>query len=377
MNAEENLKEDKASQKGGVWMSSGEYLMLLRIDQEISLRELERKTKISYINIAEIEKGKIIPTKEQLKEIFEELKISEEEKKKFYILQKEENNNIKNNYSMFKRVKEFIKNLIAIYILQNQEKNDMKNNHCKYKNINKLKIIEKVILYMLNIFVGCASIYVLYEIKNISTTIYFIYFLFIFNMAYYFFKKTLNIKSKQLSYKDEKEFRDIEDKKEYFELQQKKEKIVDKILNYMVIVATSGIFIGSETFLKLNKERFQLVAIVFLIIEALSITGFDFYMNDIDIFEKKLGVKNKFQNTPFISFVRIFGYQMLTFFIIVVAGIFFMEVKKELERLEEKKQKSQINRVIKEKELSEELNSLNTEDKEKVLKFINNYIKNQ
>ena len=145
----------------------------------------------------------------------------------------------------------------------------------------------------------------------------------------------------------------------------------------MVIVATSGIFIGSETFLKLNKERFQLVAIVFLIIEALSITGFDFYMNDIDIFEKKLGVKNKFQNTPFISFVRIFGYQMLTFFIIVVAGIFFMEVKKELERLEEKKQKSQINRVIKEKELSEELNSLNTEDKEKVLKFINNYIKNQ
>ena len=139
--------------------------------------------------------------------------------------------------------------------------------------------------------------------------------------------------------------------------------MVDKALNYAVAIMTSGIFINSKIVLKLLKENLLLVVIIFFIIEVLSITGFDFYMNDIDIFEKKLGLKNKFRNIPFISSLRGFGYQILTFLTIVFiygAIVGLIEGDKQ----------------IKEKNLFEELNSLDEQDREKVLKFINDYIKN-
>lgn len=330
-------------------MLSGEYLMSLRIDREISLREMEIKTKISYIDITEIEKGKITPTKEQLKEIFKELKISEEEKKKFYIL-------------------------------RNQEKNGMKNKHFKYKNleklIKKLPFIGKVIFWLMNISAAIVLTYIFYETKSVSLVIYFIYFLFILNMTFFLLKKTVKEETKQISYEDEKEFKEIGDKEEYRELQRKKEKIIDKMGNYVFAVLSSGIFIDSKIFIKLSKENSIIQVILFFTIIILGRTGFDFYMNDIDISEKKLGLKNKFRNIPFISSVRIFGYQAFTFFIIIIVGINFMKIIEKDKTIEKRGKRNELIIETKEKKLIEELNSLDDNGKEKVLKFINDYIKN-
>ena len=95
-------------------MLPGEYLMSLRIDRGISLRELGKKTGIDYITIAEIEKGINYGTEEELQQIFEGLKFSDEEKEKFYLMQNQEKNTVKNNYSMYKKLKVFIKNLTPI-----------------------------------------------------------------------------------------------------------------------------------------------------------------------------------------------------------------------------------------------------------------------
>lgn len=316
-------------------MLPGEYLMSLRIDRGISLRELGKKTGIDYITIAEIEKGINYGTEEELQQIFEGLKFSDEEKEKFYLMQNQEKNTVKNNYSMYKKLKVFIKNLTPIK-----------------KNILRANIGAGFIL-------ACIA----YKTESVSITVYSAYLLFVLNIIFFLLKKTREIESKKISYKDEKEFRELGDQKEYRELQNKKEKMVDKALNYAVAIMTSGIFINSKIVLKLLKENLLLVVIIFFIIEVLSITGFDFYMNDIDIFEKKLGLKNKFRNIPFISSLRGFGYQILTFLTIVfiygaIVGI-----------IEGDKQ-------IKEKKLFEELNSLDEQDREKVLKFINDYIKN-
>lgn len=76
-------------------MSFGEYLMQLRKDRGLSLRETARGLGISASYLSQVEKGRTTPlTPERIQELAEFLQLSEDDKKRLFDLSAEDNNSV-------------------------------------------------------------------------------------------------------------------------------------------------------------------------------------------------------------------------------------------------------------------------------------------